>query len=73
VVVPAKDTGIYEGDALIIYGRSEAVIELDRRRADASGERDIMRLKRNKNDRKMNRTARKGNSKKNVKQAQKIR
>jgi len=39
VGVPAPDTEIYAGDTLVIYGRSKAVEELDKRRADASGER----------------------------------
>jgi hypothetical protein len=38
VGVPAAETEIYKGDTLIIYGRSKAVEELDKRRADPSGE-----------------------------------
>jgi len=33
VGVPEADTEIYKGDTLIIYGRSTAIKELDKRRA----------------------------------------
>ena len=39
VGVPGAETEIYAGDTLIIYGRSESLRELDKRRADAGGDR----------------------------------
>jgi NhaP-type Na+/H+ and K+/H+ antiporter len=38
VGVPNKDTEIYAGDTLIIYGRSDQLQELDKRRADIKGD-----------------------------------
>ena len=38
VGVPQADAGIQAGDTLILYGRDDALEELDSRRADASGD-----------------------------------
>lgn len=38
VGVPKADTRIYAGDKLILYGRTPSLHELDRRRADTSGD-----------------------------------
>lgn len=38
VGVPSKETEIFPGDTVILYGRSETLKELDKRRDDASGE-----------------------------------
>jgi uncharacterized protein with PhoU and TrkA domain len=38
VGVPNKDTDIYAGDTIIIYGRSEQLKELDERRDDLKGD-----------------------------------
>lgn len=39
VGAPRGNTELYPGDTLIIYGRVDAVVDLDRRPADSSGER----------------------------------
>lgn len=39
VGVPQADTEVRAGDTLILYGRDDALEELDTRRADASGDR----------------------------------
>lgn len=38
VGAPSRQTEVESGDTLILYGRSDALRELDRRRAGASGE-----------------------------------
>lgn len=38
VGVPSKETEIFPGDTVILYGRSKTLKELDKRRADARGE-----------------------------------
>jgi uncharacterized protein with PhoU and TrkA domain len=39
VGVPRSSTEIYAGDTLILYGRSEQLQDLDKRRADIAGEK----------------------------------
>jgi len=57
VGVPGADTEIYSGDTLVIYGRSESLGELDKRRADAGGDKahqfakDIQKRKKDEQDR----------------------
>lgn len=36
---PTGDTEVFAGDTLILYGRSEKLNELDRRRADLAGDK----------------------------------